>query len=128
MSKGVPIHLPNTSASPEAAALILAAGAPALLASSNQSATLSCASGVFILSWSASDIGAYDWVGLYRSINDADDAQLTYQWATRGSSYTTSEVVQTGYQARYVVWRAGLGKYVSVARTDPFPFIRVCSQ
>lgn len=118
-------HAPS---SPETAAEILRDSNAVLLASSNQAVTLAFAEGYFVLGWSAKNIDSYDWVALYRSINDPDASYLTYQWAVNGNSYVTSEIVQAGYQARYLIWNATTKEYNSVARTDPFPVMRVCSE
>lgn len=105
------------------------AGSAKTTASSNQKVYLTYASGYFILQWSATAIDSYDWVGLYASVSapDTDYIGGAWQWATSGSSYTTSQVMTPGYQARYLVWNASLAQYVSVARTDPFPPLKVCS-
>lgn len=98
--------------------------------SSDQQASLGFSNGYFVLSWSASNIDSYDWVGLYSSINaqDSDFVGGAWQWATKGGSFVTGQGMIAGYQARYLVWDKTAGKYVSVARTDPFPVIRVCSK
>ena len=88
---------------------------------------LTYANGVYVMQWSASGGGSYDWVGLFSSVYKPDTEYVTYQWASSGPSYTTSQAVISGYQARYLVWSAASSKYVSVARSDPFPYIRMCS-
>ncbi len=105
------------------------AGSGDATASSNQQAALTYAVGRFVLQWSATAIGTYDWVGLYASVSapDTDYIGGAWQWATSGSSYATSQAIAPGYQARYLVWNAPLSQYVSVARTDPFPTLKVCS-
>jgi hypothetical protein len=112
----------------------LLAGMPAsenneALGSSNQKVSLSYFYGSFVLGWSATAVDSYDWVGLYKHITDPDTSYVggAWQWASRGSSYYTSVMMTSGYQARYLVWDATNRKYVSVARTDPFPPISVCS-
>jgi len=127
MSNGLLTPALRSEATPAEAAERLRATSALTLASSDQTATLSFANGLFVLGWSAKDIDSHDWVALYLSISAADDDYLTYQWATRGPSYTTSQVVQAGCQARYLVWKVSSGRYGSVAKTDPFPLIRVCS-
>ncbi|HYO57058.1 hypothetical protein [Archangium sp.] len=85
--------------------------------------------GWFTLSWSAAGIGKHDWVGLYANASDDDSKYIgghNWQWATNGTSYVTSTAVQPGYQARYLIWDASMGKYVSVARTPAYP-AAVCS-
>jgi hypothetical protein len=85
--------------------------------------------GWFVLSWQATAIGTNDWVGLYAS-NDAADSDYVggnnWQWATRGSNYTTATSVRPGYQARYLIWDATTKAYKSVARTPGYPE-SVCS-
>jgi hypothetical protein len=91
--------------------------------STSQSVSLSANGGFFELSWNASTIGSYDWVGLYQNAELPDSDYIggnNWQWATRGTSYKTSTAVQTGYQARYLVWDAVRGAYKSVARSAPW--------
>jgi hypothetical protein len=99
------------------------------LASSNQQVSLGYSGGVFVLNWSATGIASSDFVALYRSITDPDSNFVSgaWQWATYGNSYRTSQAIISGYQARYLVWNSSLGANVSVVRTDPFPFLRICS-
>lgn len=105
------------------------AGSARATASSNQKVCLAYEAGRFVLQWSATAIDTHDWVGLYASVSAPDTDQISgaWQWATYGSSYTTSQTIAPGYQARYLVWNATAGKYVSVARTDPFPLLKICS-
>lgn len=124
----------ETRLTPEAVAEKLradpaSAGSAGATASSNQQVSLTYTAGRFVLKWSATAIDTHDWVGLYASVSAPDTDQISgaWQWATSGSSYATSQTITPGYQARYLVWNASLGKYVSVARTDPFPLLKVCS-
>jgi hypothetical protein len=98
-------------------------------ASSNQEVWLSYSNGVFVLNWSATAIGSDDWVGLYTSVAAADSDYIkgAWQFAKSGNSFRTSQVLISGYQARYLVWDSSRSAYVSVVRTDPFPYIRICS-
>jgi hypothetical protein len=43
-----------------------------------------------------------------------------WEWATKGNPYKTATAAQTGFQARYLVWDATTGEYVSVARSEPW--------
>ncbi len=103
--------------------------AKTMVMSSNWKVQLTYDDGVFILKWSATNIGSNDFIGLYRSDNASDDNYISgaWQYASKGSSYKTSQVVINGYQARYLVYDSSLGKYISKAKTDPFPFIKKCS-
>lgn len=86
-------------------------------------------SGRFRLRWSASSIGDNDWVGLYASTSASDSDYIggTWQWASKANVFDTSIPVQPNYQARYLVWSAAQGKYVSVARTGAFPSVTMQS-
>jgi hypothetical protein len=81
----------------------------------------------FRLSWKADSPGYYDWVGLYESSTDSDGNYIggAWQWVSNGTYFDTTAFVKVGYQARYLVWDANKGKYVSVARTPAFPNIKV---
>ena len=102
---------------------------PEATASSNQQVTLSYIAGRFVLGWSANNIDSNDWVALYRSASDPDSDFISgaWQWAKYGTSFATSQALISGYQARYLIWNASIGQHVSVVRTNPFPFLRVCS-
>ena len=79
--------------------------------------------GYLKLSWAAYEPDKWDWVGVYKSVQDSD-AQFVdgqWQWATKGSSYVTGQVTAAGYQARYLRWNAEAGAYRSLLRTAPFP-------
>jgi len=116
----------TTFASPEHAAQALAAGTvkpgPA---SSGQRVCLGLSgNGWFNLTWSASAIGTYDWIGLYESASKSDGDFIggnNWQWASKGSSYVTSTAARANYESRYLVWDSPQGKYVSVARSGGFP-------
>lgn len=95
--------------------------------SSNQKVELTYQGGKFVLQWSASNIGSNDCVGLYRNITDPDSDYVASASAQKGTSYTTSQVVTAGYQARYLVRDSAADEYTSVTGTDPFPLLRVCS-
>ena len=88
---------------------------------------LSYSDGVFIMTWSAGTVGDYDWVGLYSSTDDGNDKYVTYQWAKNGPFYNTGTYVQSGYQARYLIWSKAAKQYVVVASTQTFPQTQVCS-
>jgi hypothetical protein len=92
-------------------------------ATSEAQVTLTTNNGYFQLNWSASPIGTWDWIGLYQNASLPDSDYIggdNWQWATRGSPYVTDTPFQTGYQARYLVWDATTGQYVSIARTAPW--------
>ena len=95
--------------------------------SSNQSVALGYTNGCFRLWWSADNIGDYDWVGIYENDDKPDDYYLAnhWQWASKSSPYDTSLELHAGYQARYLVYDYSIKRYVSVARTNPFPPINV---
>ena len=85
---------------------------------------LTSAGGYFELNWRVDGpIGTYDWVGLYINKDLPDSVYIggnNWQWATKGNSYKTATAGQPGYQARYLVWDATTGNYVSVARSEPW--------
>lgn len=121
----------TTFTSPEHAAQALAAGTvKAGPASSQQSVCLALGgSGWFKLTWSAVAIGKYDWIGLYTdpSKNDTDYVGgNNWYWAVNGSYYVTNTAATGNYEARYLVYDDKTSKYVSVARSGPFPG-QVCS-
>lgn len=63
------------------------------------------ADGNLQLTWSTEAIGPCDWVGLYRGApTDADDylGIFSWQWAQKGSSYTTWWAKGDNYYAAYV--------------------------
>lgn len=96
----------------------------AAVADSNRVACLSYMSNGYLkLSWASSLPGKYDWVGLYKSTSDPDSNYIggAWQWVSGNSSYETSIVVNSGYEARYLVWDSTNSKYVNVARTGAFP-------
>jgi hypothetical protein len=80
--------------------------------------------GYFMLNWKVDGpIGSTDWVGLYvnSKVPDSDyTGGNNWQWATKDDSYKTATATQAGFQARYLVWDAKAGKYVSVARSAPW--------
>ena len=88
---------------------------------------LSFSEGAFIISWSATATGYYDWVGLYSSPSAGNDEYVAYQNAQAGGSYNTGIPVQANFQARYLVWDASSGQYTVVASTPGFPNTVVCS-
>jgi hypothetical protein len=85
--------------------------------------SLTSVGGYFELNWKVEGpIGSYDWVGLYVNADLPDSDYIggnNWQWASKGNSYKTGTAAQTGFQARYLVWDATTGKYVSVARSTP---------
>jgi len=83
--------------------------------------------GVFTLSWSAGTIGDYDWVALYSETDSGNNDYVTYQWARNGVFYNTGANVQSGYQARYLVWDKDTAQYIVVASTQGFPNTQLCS-
>jgi len=91
--------------------------------STSYQVSLTTSSGYLVLNWSATVVGSYDWIGLYVNQDLPDSDYIggdNWQWAVRGSPYQTDTPAQTGYQARYLVWDATAGAYVSVARSAPF--------
>ncbi len=97
--------------------------APSARAEASYSVSLSTSSGYFVLNWSATAIGSYDWIGLYQNADLPDSDYIggnNWQWAVRGNSYKTSTPAQPGYQARYLIWDAVSGAYKSVARSAPW--------
>ncbi|HWU86034.1 MAG TPA: hypothetical protein VN253_02115 [Kofleriaceae bacterium] len=97
--------------------------APAARADASYQVSLSTNTGYFVLSWSATVTGTYDWIGLYQNADLPDSDYIggnNWQWAVRGSSYKTATPAQVGYQARYLVWDARAGAYKSVARSKPW--------
>lgn len=98
-------------------------------AAASRRVCLTMNSGRFRLRWSASSIGDNDWVGLYASISASDSDYIggAWQWASKANVFDTSIPVQPNYQARYLVWSAAQGKYVSVARTGAFPSVTMQS-
>jgi hypothetical protein len=83
--------------------------------------------GCFFLSWTAGNIGDDDWVGIFKNddASDGDYISGQWQWAKKSSPFRTSVEMKAGYQARYLIYHYGQRKYISVARTDPFPAINV---
>jgi hypothetical protein len=80
--------------------------------------------GWFTLSWSATAIGTYDWVGLYAGPNEPDSNYVggnNWQWASNGNSYVTNTPCQPNYEARYLIWDGTAKAYKSIARTGAFP-------
>lgn len=88
---------------------------------------LSFSEGVFIMSWSATAIGDYDWIGLYDSPEADNNNHLAYQWAQNGPVYNTGIPVQADFQARYFVWDDPSSEYKVVASTPGFPNTVICS-
>ena len=83
---------------------------------------LQATGGKFVLLYSASSMppsDSYDWIGLYASVDDSDSDYVggrNWNWATKGTSYTTStDVVTTGYEARYLIWNGSA--YESIKRS-----------
>lgn len=92
-------------------------------AASQAKVCLGTTNGWFELTWKASPIGKYDWIGLYKNDNDPDTDYVggnNWQWAVNGNSYTTATGTNDGYQARYLVWDAASNAYVSIARTPAY--------
>lgn len=83
--------------------------------------------GEFVLSWSATSVGKWDWVGLYTDASQPIDDKVAWQWASDGNSYGTGVNVQPGFQARYLSWDTSSSQYVVVAQTTGFPNTTVCS-
>ena len=54
--------------------------------------------------WDAKSPGYYDWVGIYDAQQKGQNDYLTYQWATKGSSYVTGEYINSGLSVRYFTW------------------------
>jgi hypothetical protein len=97
--------------------------APKLAQGTNYLVQLQINNGFFELSWAATTVGSYDWVGLYVNEYLPDSEYIggnNWQWAVRGNSYDTSTPAQPGYQVRYLVWDAKAGAYKSVARSAPW--------
>jgi hypothetical protein len=117
------IHTERTD-NPTAEAARLRANTGLLKAADTQyRVSLSASEGYFVLSWSATVVGTYDWIGLYVNQDLPDSDYIggdNWQWAVRGSPYKTVTPAQKGYQARYFVWDASAGAYRCVARTDPW--------
>ena len=88
----------------------------------NRRVCLSMNSGRFRLSWSASSIGDNDFVALYASTSAPDSDYIGGAWdyASKGSFFDTAVPVQSGYQARYLIYSIS-GNYYSVARSPAFP-------
>ena len=61
---------------------------------------------------------SYDWIGLYSSSSKGVNEYLTYQWATSGDHYDTSEYFVSGLSARYYRWNSDLGRYTELFRTS----------
>lgn len=94
-----------------------------VLLSSNQIVRLSYRDGVFIINWRADNIPLTDKVALYDNQNksDKDYIQGQYEMAKDTREFTTNVGVRAGVQARYLIFDANKNKYVSVARTNPYP-------
>lgn len=84
--------------------------------------------GYFVLNWSVSPpvLGRWDWVGVFKSEDDAktnpDGTYLRggWQWADDGNSYQSSVAVNDGYVIAYIVWNYDTGKYQAVAISNPY--------
>lgn len=49
---------------------------------------------------------SYDWVGLFKSVNDPDDKYVTWFRAKKGKYYQSRINGQTtGYETRYFIWK-----------------------
>jgi hypothetical protein len=103
------------------------AKASARAADATYNVCLGYENGDFVLSWSATAVGKWDWVGLYQNTSAPNDGQVAWQWASDGNSYGTGVSVQPGFQARYLSWDTSSGQYVVVAQTAGFPDTTICS-
>jgi hypothetical protein len=87
------------------------------------SVTLSNSGGHYLLQWQEDVAGSYDWVALYpnSSVPDSEydnSCNYNWNWAQYGNSYLCCATVAGGHQARYLIWDANAGAYVSVARSN----------
>jgi hypothetical protein len=104
---------------------LTASDAPRKESAATVTVSLAVNNGNFRLEWQSSDIGKYDFIGMYKNTSAEDGDYIgtktsgPWQWASNGTSYDTSESVRGGYQARYLIWDGS--KYRSIARTPAFP-------
>lgn len=59
----------------------------------------------------------YDWIGLYSSSSKGTNDYLTYQWATRGDHYNTSQYFVSGLSVRYFRYSSA-GFYYELFRSS----------
>jgi len=74
--------------------------------------------GYAVLYWYATAPESKDWVGLYSSQSQGMDDYLTWQWATKGSSYVSEEIIRNGLSIRYYYWSGSPGGYRELMRTN----------